>query len=94
MGYQAGVRVRRDEAHAVETTRHQTAQKRQPCGSVFGGEDVHAEYFALAHGVDTDCNHGRNVDNAATFAALVDQGVDPLVGGTCERLAGDCGSPR
>ena len=85
------VRIRGDEADAVEAAGDERAQDGKPSRPVLSGYDVEAERLAEAVTVDADRVHDADVDRAAALAALDHQRVECRVraGAAVERAGAE-----
>ena len=72
---QPGVSVGGDEFDSGQAAGGQGAQEGQPASSVLGGGDVDTEDFAVALGVDPDCDQRVHVDHPTSLTHLEHQGV-------------------
>lgn len=66
-----------DELDTGQAGGDERAQEGQPAGAVLGGGDVQPEDLAVSVGIDVDRDQRVNVQDAATFADLLGQCVDP-----------------
>ncbi len=73
------VRVGDDELHAGEATRHEGTQERAPPGAVLGRDHVDAEHLSVAVCVHPDRDNDRHVHDAARFADLLAERVQPHI---------------
>lgn len=90
--HQAAVGVGDDQAYSGQPAGGQRAQEGQPAGAVFVRGDLQAEDFSAAVSVDTNRDQSVDIDRAAVFTDLDDQGVDPdeRVGAGIQRPVTEC----
>jgi hypothetical protein len=84
------VRIRHDEADAVQPALDEAPEKRRPEGGVLGRAHAEAQDLAVPVGGDADRDHRRLSEHAAVHPHLVVRRFDPEV----PMLAGQGARPK